>query len=166
MLLPSLLSAAGTSLGKVSTPTAPTNICFPHSLTCVWSAQSRTPSSCLTSTRTASQTPASPWWPRPSWTRAPPRSTWLGKDSPPTSCSMPRTSPATRTGWRGECWPGAQAGPWLQEATSLGVCVEGPPSPPQWVGLADWSLHQAPTLHGDAARGPGVVCRETRMGHG
>lgn len=63
---------------------------------------SRTPSLCLTSIRAASQTPVCLWWPRPSWTPAPPQNIALGRTHPPTSCFMPRTSPATRAGWRGK----------------------------------------------------------------
>lgn len=62
----------------------------------------RTPSLCLTSIRAASQMPVCLWWPRLSWTPAPPQSTALGKTHPPTSCFTPRTSPATRAGWRGK----------------------------------------------------------------
>lgn len=52
---------------------------------------------------------------------------------------------------------GAQAGPWLQQAILWG-CVGGPPSPLQWVELAGWSLHQAPSCTGTpTAREPGVV---------
>lgn len=63
---------------------------------------SRTPSLCLTYIRAASQMPVCLWWPRPSWTPAPPQNTALGRTHPPTSCFMPRTFPATRAGWRGE----------------------------------------------------------------
>ncbi|CAF97233.1 unnamed protein product [Tetraodon nigroviridis] len=52
--------------------------------------------------RAASPTPACPWWRRPSWTPAPRLSTGWAKTLRPTSCFMPRTSPATKAGWKGK----------------------------------------------------------------
>lgn len=63
---------------------------------------SRTHSLCSTSIRAASRTPVCLWWHKPSWIRARRQSTAWAKTPPLTSCCMPRTFPATRTGWRGE----------------------------------------------------------------
>jgi len=74
------------------------------SAVCRWGSGwtwSRTLSLCSTFIRTALQTRVCPSWLRPSWTPAPRQNTSWVKIRPPTSCSTLKTSPTTRTGWRG-----------------------------------------------------------------
>lgn len=112
----------------------------------------------MTFTRTALQTPACLWWLRPSWTRVQHPSTSWGRTRLRTSCSMLKTSPTIRTGWKGTVHA------WILRRVCL--LLEHIPRQPHWLACLQvllWHLEDAGHQRPGHERLPGRAVPSARQ---